>query len=196
MSAVDDIRAAMARYRADREILPKGAAIFELNRWKGEESRKLADEYARRKAEIDARPDSVREEVSPEVLALVAEAVAQGYSRSAIRIALGKQTLPETDDIITLAQGTIQERVESGEAAPYSLRKTGKIHAKGWPMYTVTMHDTGEAFGAVYLVPTAGTKGATRTSMRLSPSVPGSGEILDRLFEVGVAEDIFLRGKD
>lgn len=196
MSAVDDIKLAMAEHRANRKVLPKGAAIYALNRWKGEESRKLRDEYERRKAAIEAGPDDVKDEVGPEVLTAVAEAAAQGISRSSIRIALGKQTMEEADEIIKLAVGTMHEKIESGEAAAFTLRPTDRVHAKGWPMYMVTMHETDEAFGSVYLVTTAGATQVARSHMRISPSPAGSQEILDRLFEAGVGAEIFRRGKD
>lgn len=196
MTAIDDIKAAMAEHRATRKVIPKGAAIYALNRWKGEESRKLRDEYERRKAEIEAGPDNVKDEVGPEVLTAVAEATAQGFSRTSIRIALGKQTIEEADEIIELAVGTMHQKIETGEVAAFTLRATGKLHAKGWPMYTVTMHDTDEAFSSVYLVTTAGATEVARTHMRISPSPAGSQEILDRLFEAGVGAEMFRRGKD
>lgn len=196
MSAVDEIREAMARYRAERTVVPKGQAIFNLNRWKGEESRKLREEYDRRLAEIEEREDNPREGVSEEVLTAVALGVAQGLSRSAIRIALGKQTMQEADEVIALAQGDFHEKIESGEVAPFTLVPTGKVHGKGWPMYKVTMHDTGETYSAVYLVTTTGATEALRAHMRISPSPAGSQEILDSLFQEGVGAEMFRLGKD
>jgi hypothetical protein len=128
---------------------------------------------------------------------MVATAVASGTSRSAIRVALGKQSLAETDAVIAAAQGELHTQIESGEAAPFALIPTGKVHGKGWPMYRVTLHDTGETFESVYLVtPTGNLSGAARVHLRIAPSPAGSAEILDRVFEAGAAEEMFRLGRD
>ncbi len=174
----------------------KGKALYELNRWMGEESQKLKEEYARRKAAIDARSDDPREAMPAEVLTMVATAVAAGFSRSAIRVALGKQSLAETDAVIAAARGDLQTQIESGTAAPFALIPTGKVHGKGWPMYRVTLHESGETYESVYLVTTANATEAARSQMRISPSPAGSQEILDTLFQVGVGTEMFRLGKD
>ena len=195
MSIIDDIKAAMVANRTGGPV-SKGKALYELNRWMGEESQKLKEEYARRKAAIDARSDDPREAIPAEVMTMVATAVAAGFSRSAIRVALGKQSLAETDVVIAAAQGKLHEQIESGEAAPFTLLPTGKVHGKGWPMYTVTLNETGESFTSVYLVTPANTTWVARAHMRISPSPAGSQEILDRLFEAGVGAEMFRLGKD
>jgi hypothetical protein len=195
MSIIDDIKAAMAANRKGG-LVSKGKALYELNRWMGEESQKLKEEYARRKAAIDARSDDPREAMPAEVLTMVATAVAAGFSRSAIRVALGKQSLAETDAVIAAAQGELHAQVESGDAAPFKLLPTGRVHGKGWPMYNVILHETGETYGSVYLVTTANATEAARSQMRISPSPAGSQEILDTLFQVGVGTEMFRLGKD
>ena len=194
-SIIDDIKEAMVEHRAKSKVRTKGQDLFELNRWMGEQSLALKNEYVRRKAEIEARPDDVREGISDEVLALVATAVAQGASRSKIRVALGKQTMGEVDQIIKIARGSLMEKVQAGVIEPFTLTPTGKVHGKGWPMYRVVMHDTGEGFGSVYLVTQPGATAASRANMRISPSPAGSGDILDRLFDVGVGKAMFDFGK-
>lgn len=195
MSIIDDIREAM---HAFRKVKPasKGKALYELNHWKGEERKRLDAEYDARRAAIEAQPDEQPQDGIPaEVLALVAQAVLEGVSRSNIRIALGKQTLQEADEVIALARGDFAHRIETGEADLFTLRPTGTVHSKGWPMYQVTLHDTEESYMSVYLVtpPTAGE--VKRSHMRLLPSPPGSAEILDRLWEAGVGDAIWEKGK-
>lgn len=197
MSTIEALREAAQRARKGPGVnSTRGRALYELNRWKGQQRRELDEEYRRRLDEIDALPEiETKETADADVLALVAQAVLEGASRSTIRVALGKQTLQETDEIIAIAKGNFQERLEGGEVEAYTLTPTGTVHAKGWPTYSVRMHDTNETFTAVYLVTPPAVGEVKRTHMRLMPSPAGSGEILDRLWEAGVAQAIWERGK-
>lgn len=196
MSTLDDLREAVAKLRDTRRMPTRGRALYELNIWKGEQRKALDEEYERRLAEIEAEPEpTIEDQVSPAVLSLVAKAVAEGVSRSNIRRALGKTTLDETDEIIQLATRQQHELVAKGEVASFTLRPTGHIHAKGWPMYEVTLLDEQETYSSVYLV-TANAVEVERRHLRILPSPAGSSDILDRIFASGAAAEIFARGKD
>lgn len=196
MNVIDEIREAMQKQRRERKVNPKGQLLFELNTWLGEERKRLKEEYEERKAAIEDAPDDVPQEIlGKDVLHLVARAVGEGVSRSAIRVALGKKSLEEVDDIIIVARGALRQDLATGDAKAYSLKPTGEIHAKGWPMYSVVMHDTDETFESIYIVTLAGRDEITRASMRITPSPPGSVDILNRMWEAGVGHEILARGK-
>lgn len=195
MTVTSEIKEAMVRWRKERKTSSKGQARYDLNRWLGEERDKLSQEYKRRLAEIDAMEDEVKDSVPPEVLDLVAKAVQEGVSRSSIRVALGKQSLDETDEIIAIAREQFAHRVETGEEEGFTLAPTGEIHARGWPMYRVTLQPSGEAHESVYLVMGPTAKEPLRSHLRIAPSKPGSSEILDELFEAGVASAMYDLGK-
>jgi len=185
MSILDDLKAAV---RAKSTAPTRGQRLYELNRWLGDERAKLAQEYQRRRDEIEAEDEpTIEEQYSPEVLDLVAQAVAHGESRTNIRRALGKKTLDEADEVIALARDT---------SGGYNLTPDGTVHAKGWPMYTVTLVSTGGSHSGVYLVTSPKTQAVERRHLRISPSPAGSDEILDAVWESGAAEEIFARGKE
>lgn len=195
MTVTSEIKAAMTRWRKERKTSSKGQARYDLNRWLGEERDKLSQEYKRRLAEIEAMEDEVKDSVPPEVLDLVAKAVEEGASRSSIRVALGKQSLDETDEIIAIARDQFAHRVETGEEEGFTLTPTGETHARGWPMYRVTVRGTGEAFESVYLVTGPTTTEAARNHLRIAPSKPGSQDVLDYLHSLGVTSEMFKLGK-
>ena len=196
MTTLDDIRAAVAELREIRRRPTRGQAIYELNLWLGAQRKALQEEYERKLLEIEEQPEPTLEDrVSPKVLSLVGRAVAEKVSRSNIRRALGLTTLDETDEVIRLATGHLHEAVEKGTATGYSLAPTGEIHAKGWPMYAVTLIATGETHSSVYLITTPRTTEVERRHLRISPSPAGSEEILDAVWSSGAGEEIFRRGK-
>jgi hypothetical protein len=196
MSTVEELKAAVRELREIRRVPTRGRAVYELNLWKGEQRKALDEEYDRRLAEIEAAPEpTIEDEVSPEVLALVAQAVREGVSRSNIRVALGKQSLAETDEVIALAVDTTQAQVQTGEAQPFTIAPTGETHGRGWPMYEVTLLDTGETFRSVYLITSPNTHEVDRRHLRINPSPIGSSEILDRIHESGAGRAIFDLGK-
>jgi len=196
MTALEDIRAAVAELREVRRAPGRGRALYDLNLWKGAQRKALDEEYQRRLAEIEDMPDSRPEDrVSPKVLGFVAEAVAQGYSRSNIRKALGLAALGEADEIIAMAGGYVHEQIATGDAKAYTLRALDSVHSRGWPMYAVTLLETGESYAAVYLVTSGEPDAVDRRHLRIQPSPPGSVDILDRIFASGAAEEIFRRGK-
>jgi hypothetical protein len=197
VSVTDDIKSAVAELRQLRTAPTRGQQIYELNLWLGEERKRLQDEYSRRLTEIEMqREPSAADRVSPKVLDLVGHAVAQKVSRSNIRRALGFSTLEETDEVIALATGQLREAVVEGRAEGFDLVPTGETHVKGWPMYKVVILPEGTVYSAVYLVTTPRTTEVERRHLRLSPSVPGSEEILDAVWSSGAAREIFARGKE
>ena len=190
----EQIRAAVRAERDSGKGTSKGKARYALNLWKGEQRRALDAEYNRRLAEIDAMDeDDVQEGV--DVLALVAQARAVGISRTRLRIALGKSSMAEVDSVIARAREHFAEQMEAGSAQAFTLRDTGKVHAKGWPMYAVTVHETGETHEAVYLV-INGEGPAQRRHLRIYPAPAGSQEILESLDALGVTTEMFSRGKE
>lgn len=190
----DEIKTAVQDLRDTRRMPGRGRALYDLNIWKGEQRRQLDEEYQRRLLAIEAEPEpTIEDTLSPHVLALVAKAAVEGVSRSKIRVALGKSSLAETDEIIALATAHLHEQIEAHTADPFALTLTGDIHNGGWPMYSVTLLDTGETFSAVYLV--GGGSEVDRRMLRIKPSPAGSAEILDRIFESGAAAAMFLQGK-
>jgi hypothetical protein len=196
MSTVEEIKAAVKELREIRQKPSRGRALYELNLWKGEQRRALDEEYERRLAEIEAAPEpTLEDEVSPKLLSLVAQAVREGVSRSNIRIALGKQTLTEADEVIALAGTQFQEEVAQGSAEKFTLSETGKVHGRGWPMYEVKLLDTGETFESVSIITGPNTHAVDRRHLRIHPSPIGSSEILDRIHESGAAQAIFELGK-
>lgn len=195
MTVTSEIKDAMARWRKERKTSSKGQARYDLNRWLGEERDKLTQEYKARLAEIESREDEVKDSVPPEVLSLVAKAVEEGVSRSSIRVALGKQSLDETDEIIAIARAEFEHKIEAGEEEGFTLTPTGVVHTRGWPMYKVTVRSTGETFESVYLVTGPTTTEAARNHLRIAPSKPGSQDVLDYLHSLGVASEMFNLGK-
>lgn len=196
MSTLDDIKAAVREVREIRRKPTRGRSLYELNLWLGQQRAALNEEYQRRRNEIEASEEpTVEDEVSPKVLALVAEAVAEGLSRSNLRRALGKSTLAEVDEVIAMATGALQERVAAGDLL-YTLKPDGKVHAKGWPLYTVTLLATGESHSGIHLITSARTTEVGRQHLRISPSPAGSDEILDSIWESGAAGEIFALGKE
>lgn len=195
MGAVDEIKAAMRQWRTDRKGGGnRGQALYDLNRWKGQQRKALDEEYARRLAEIEAIPDTPEAGIPDSVLDLIYQAVREGASRSAIRVAAGKQTLQDADDLIALATERFQGKVDSGEADAFDLLPTGSAHARGWPMYTVTLNATGESYGAVYLITPDGST-PKRAHLKIHPAPPGSVDILNQVWDSGAAEAMFTRGK-
>lgn len=196
MSTVDDLKAAVKELREIRRTPTRGRALYELNLWKGEQRKALDEEYERRLAEIEAAPEpTLEDEVSPKVLSLVAQAVHEGVSRSNIRLALGKQTLAETDEVIALAVETTEVEIRGGVIPSFTLRPTGNVHGRGWPTYSVNLSTTGETFSEVYLITSPNTHAVDRRHLRINPSPIGSSEILDRIYASGAAKAIFERGK-
>lgn len=195
MSTLDELREAVRELRETRNKPNRGRALYELNLWKGEQRKALDEEYERRVAEIEAAPEpTVEDGVNPKVLGLVAQALREGASRSKIRVALGRQTLAETDEIIALTSTVVEEAIASGEVEPYSIRPTGQTHGRGWPMYEVTLLDTGETYSSVYLITTGHTHAVDRRHLRINPSPIGSSDILDRIYASGAAQAIFELG--
>jgi hypothetical protein len=196
VSTTDDLKAAIRELRETRRKPSRGRALYELNIWKGEQRKALDEEYERRLAEIEAAPEpTLEDEVSPKVLGLVAQAVAEGVSRSNIRLALGFQTLAATDEVIAMATTEVRQAIAEGDALPYSIRPTGETHGRGWPMYEVTLVDDGETYSSVYLITTGHTHAVDRRHLRINPSPIGSSEILDRIYQSGAAQQIFELGK-
>ena len=117
-------------------------------------------------------------------------------SRSNIRRALGLTTLDEADEVIALAVGKRTEEAASGKAEGFDLFATGEVHSKGWPMYKVNLLPENKLISSVYLVTTARTTQVERRHLRLTPSVPGSEEILDEVWSSGAAQAIFDIGKE
>lgn len=188
MSVIDDLKATMKAWRADRKTSGRGQALFDLNRWLGEERRKLNEEYAAKRAEIEALDDRPQDTLPEAALELVWKAVTEGISRSSIRVALGKQTLDETDDVIQAARDRYATEVG------YVLTPTGATHARGWPFYDVKLNDTGEEFKGLYLTTTGDE--VKSHHMKIHPSPPGSTEILARIWSYGIGEAMFARGKE
>jgi hypothetical protein len=196
VTTLEEIRAAVAELREVRRKPTRGQALYELNLWLGAQRKALQEEYERKLLQIEDQPEPTLEDrVNPEVLSLVGRAVAEKVSRSNIRRALGLTTLDETDEVIRLATGHLHEAVEKGAAVGFTLTPTGETHAKGWPMYAVTLLATGETHSSVYLITTPRTTQVERRHLRISPSPAGSEEILDAVWSSGAAEAIWARGK-
>lgn len=195
MTAVDELKEAMKSWRASRKGGGgRGKALFDLNRWKGEQRRALDEEYNQRLAEIEAMPQAEETYMPDEVLDLVAKAHRDGASRSAIRIALGKQSLSDADGVIQAALERFQGRVAQGAEGAYTLKATGDVHGRGWPFYDVTLHETGETYRGLHLITP---EGATLkpAHLRIQPAPPGSIDILHRVWNSGAASEMFERGK-
>lgn len=195
MSALDDIKEAMKSWRASRKGGGRGKALFDLNRWKGEQRRALDEEYNRRLAEIEAIPEAEETYMPDEVLDLVAKAHREGASRSAIRIALGKQSLSDADEVIQAATERFKGRVAQGQEGAYLLKPTGATHARGWPLYDVTLNETGETFKGLHLITPKGSI-LKRMHLRIQPAPPGSVDILQRVWDAGAAQEMFDRGME
>lgn len=197
MTILDDIKEAVAELREIRRMPTRGQAIYELNLWLGEQRKALNEEYQRRLLEIEvAEEPTLADSVSPKILDLVAKAVAQGMSRSNIRRALGKSTLGETDEIIALSGVHLVQEIHAGTADGFTLTPTGETHVKGWPMYAVTLLESGETHKSVYLITTARTAEVERRHLRITPAFGGSEEVLDAVWSSGAAKEIFARGKE
>lgn len=195
MTAVDELKDAMKSWRASRKGGGgRGKALFDLNRWKGEQRRALDEEYNRRLAEIEAIPEAEETYMPDEVLDLVAKAHREGTSRSAIRIALGKQSLSDADEVIRAATERFQDRVAGGAEGAYVLKPTGDVHGRGWPFYDVTLHETGETHRGLYLITPDGST-LKQAHLRIQPAPPGSQEILSQVWNSGAASEMFERGK-
>ncbi len=186
MSITDDIKAAMKEWRAERKGGSKGQAIYDLNRWLGEERRRLNEEYAERKSQIEAQEDIPSDSVPDAVLDMVAQAVRQGESRSSLRIALGKQSLAEVDPLIEVALERLGDKVESGEAELFSLTENGE-HSRGYTFFDVVVNATGGRYTGVYMT------GPKRHHLKIQPAPAGSKEILDELWDLGVGAEIAKR---
>jgi hypothetical protein len=196
MSTLDELKAAVKELREIRRNPGRGRALYDLNIWKGEQRRALDLEYQRRLAEIEAAPEpKIEDEVSPQILGLVGQAVMEGVSRSNIRIALGKASLAEADEIIELSRGKFREAVAAGAVEAFSIAETGETHGRGWPMYEVTLLATGEKFASVYLITSPNTQAVDRRHLRIHPAPAGSSETLDLIWESGAAQAIFERGQ-
>lgn len=190
MGALEDLAAGMKTWRQTRKTPPQGQARYDLNRWLGAERQKLQDEYRRRMAEIESG-DWSPDPIPQSLLDLVARAVNDGHSRSMIRVSMGLKDLASTDEIIHQALTGYQAQVESGERKPFMLSATGEKHAKGAPMFAVTIAGTGDTFKSVYLLMNGKVSEPQRHHMRIQPSPAGSKEILDMLWDLGVGQEIF-----
>lgn len=196
MSTLDDLHKTMREWRTARKGGgSRGQALYDLNRWLGEERKKLSAEYERRRSDIEAIPDTVDAGFPDEALDLVAKAHREGASRSAIRVALGKQSLSDADEVIALARERFQGKVQSGQEGAYALSPTGEVHpGKGWPFYNVTLHATGETHKGLHLITPEGFS-LKRAHLKIHPAPPGSQEILEAVWASGAAEEMFQRGK-
>lgn len=195
MGTLDDLKAAMRDWRTARKGGgSRGQALYDLNRWKGEQRKALDEEYNRRLAEIETIPDTPETGIPEAALDLISQAVREGASRSAIRVALGKQTLGEADEVIAYAQDRFQDKVSSGAEGAFMLISTGQTTGRGWPEYDVLLHATGETHKGVTLTspPNATLK---RAHLRIQPAPPGSVDILNQVWESGAAQEMFSRGK-
>lgn len=197
MTILDEIKDAVVESQALRIAPTRGRAIYDLNRWLGEQRKALEEEYRERLSQIEAEQEpELEERITPKVLDLVARARAQGKSRTDIRRALKLKTLDEVDEVIAMASGHLQEEISEGKAAGYVLTPTGAVHGRGWPIYDVTLIETGETHRGVYLVVSGTPTQALRRHLRISPSPAGSAEILDAVFESGAAAEMLARGKE